>query len=366
MNDKSFYSEREQRRASSNSGSDPNSAGLFARIRSINGLALNTLASFFAKTSPYSPRHDEYFDNFGPGDQQHSLSTNRRLSSLFEPRNSRSGKGFVHGPAKGPLGSPAQITSSQAPAQHDTASSGSDLDLTPPLTPDIANNESHSFDSLCSFAHSGLGEFRDDTPPPLHSPEVREGKKPERRIYEEPPGDDFSGTLDFSAAASTPAVADDSEEWVGLEYSIELSTRERHISDALSHASAGEHSKSRESWAALHAGTMHPIVEEEEYSRWVNWHRYLDQQEERRRHKRGYEFKARSREMALLYLEELKLRDVMYRMKPTGVLRDKLEKRLALVAELRPDPYTPAQKHVESWYLKRSRTISCLAELYYD
>ena len=60
---------------------------------------------------------------------------------------------------------------------------------------------------------------------------------------EEPPVDDFSGILDFSAAASPPAVADDSEEWVGLEYSIELSTRERHISDTLSHASAGEHSK---------------------------------------------------------------------------------------------------------------------------
>ncbi|KAL1687241.1 hypothetical protein GGG16DRAFT_117151 [Schizophyllum commune] len=368
MNDKTSYSEREQRRASleSNSGLDSNSAGLFARIRSINGLALNTLASLFAKSSS-SPQRNGYFDDFGPGDQQHSLSSNRRLSSFFEPRNSRSSKAFIQGPPKGyALGSPANITPSRAPAHATSASSGSDLDLTPPLTPDIANNESYSFDSLRSSAHSGLGDSYDDNSPPLHSPEVREGKKPERRPYEEPSADDFSGTLDFSAAASTPAVADDSEEWVGLEYSIELSTRERHISDNLSHASAGEHSKSRESWAALHAGTMHPIVEEEEYARWVNWHRYLDQQEERRRHKKGYEFKARSREMALLYLEEFRLRDVMYRMKPQGVLKDKLEKRIALVAELRPDPYTPAQKHTDSWYLKRSRTISCLAELHRD
>ncbi|KAI4522413.1 hypothetical protein K525DRAFT_283779 [Schizophyllum commune Loenen D] len=366
MNHQSLYSE-DQRRASlesSTSGLESNSVGLFARIRSINGLALNTLASLFTKSSP-SPQRHEYFDDFGPGDQQHSLSSNRRLSSLFEPRNSRNGKGLTHGPAKGSLGSPAHITPSRAPAHLDPASSGSDLDLTPPLTPDIANNESYSLDSLRSSAHSGPGDSYDDSSPPLHSPEVREGKKPERRTHEGPPADDFSG-FPTSSAASTPAVADDSEEWVGLEYSIELSTRERHISDNLSHASAGEHSKSRESWAALHAGTMHPIVEEEEYARWVNWHRYLDQQEERRRHKKGYEFKARSREMALLYLEQFRLRDVMYRMKPQGVLKVKLEKRLALVAELRPDPYTPAQKHTDSWYLKRSRTISCLAELHRD
>ncbi|KAL1676777.1 hypothetical protein EV122DRAFT_279801 [Schizophyllum commune] len=368
MNDINFHSEREERRASlesSTSGPESNSVGLFARIRSINGLALNTLASLFTKSSP-SPQRDDYFDDFGPGDQQHSLSSNRRLSSLFEPRNSRNGKGFTHGPAKGSLGSPAHITPSQVPAHLVSASSGSDLDLTPPLTPDIANNESYSFDSLRSSAHSGLGDSYDDSSPPWHSPEVREGKKPERRIYAEAPADDFSDVLDFSAAASPPAVADDSEEWVGLEYSIELSTRERHISDTLSHASAGEHSKSRESWAVLHAGTMHPIVEEEEYARWVNWHRYLDQQEERRRHKKGYEFKARSREMSLLYLEEFRLRDVMYRMKPSGISKEKLEKRLALVMELRPDPYVPAQKHTDSWYLKRSRTISCLAELYRD
>ncbi|KAL1727449.1 hypothetical protein EV714DRAFT_217251 [Schizophyllum commune] len=368
-----------------NSPADPNSAGLFARIRSINGLALNTLASIFTKASPYSPQREEYFDDFGPGDQQHSLSSNRRLSSLFEPRNSRIGKGLVLTSARNPpLKATPFITSSRPPAHSSSASSGSDLDLTPPLTPDIANNESYSFDSLRSSAHSGLGDSYDDGSPPFHSPEVREGKKPERRINEEPPADDFSG-FPTSSAASTPAVADDSEEWVGLEYSIELSTRERHISDTLSHASAGEHSKSRESWAALHAGTMHPIVEEEEYARWVNWHRYLDQQEERRRHKKGYAFKAHSREMALLYLEEFRLRDVVYRMasrfiflhkvvlltwrtlqKPNGVLKDKLEKRLALVAELRPDPYIPAQKHTDSWYLKRSRTISCLAELYRD
>lgn len=189
MNDKSLYPEREQRRASlesSTTGLESNSAGLFARIRSINGLALNTLASLFTKSSAF-PQRDNYFDDFGPGDRQHSLSSNRRLSSLFEPRNSRNGKGLTHGPAKGSLGSPAQITPSQVPAHLDSASSGSDLDLTPPLTPDIANNESYSFDSLRSSAHSGLGDSYDDSSPPLHSPEVREGKKPERRPVSSPP-----------------------------------------------------------------------------------------------------------------------------------------------------------------------------------
>ena len=78
---------------------------------------------------------------------------------------------------------------------------------------------------------------------------------------EEPPADDFSG-FPTSSAASTPAVADDSEEWVGLEYSIELSTRERHISDTLSHASAGEHSKVISAVRASHYRSPKPALPE--------------------------------------------------------------------------------------------------------
>ncbi|KAJ7849313.1 hypothetical protein B0H13DRAFT_2674727 [Mycena leptocephala] len=68
---------------------------------------------------------------------------------------------------------------------------------------------------------------------------------------------------------------DDKDEWYGLEYTLALSTRERRASDTHSF-SAGEHSKSRESWAAIHQGTIHPFFEDEEYYEWKNWHRYLD------------------------------------------------------------------------------------------
>lgn len=42
--------------------------------------------------------------------------------------------------------------------------------------------------------------------------------------------------------ASTP-VSDDPEEWYGLEYTLELSSRERQPSDTQSFSEGGEHSK---------------------------------------------------------------------------------------------------------------------------
>lgn len=70
--------------------------------------------------------------------------------------------------------------------------------------------------------------------------------------------------------------------------------------------------QSRESWAALRRGTIHPFFEDEDYYHWKNWHRHLDREDERRKHRKGLEFRARSKDMAWLYLNEMKTREVMY------------------------------------------------------
>ncbi|KAL1747749.1 hypothetical protein HDZ31DRAFT_31207 [Schizophyllum fasciatum] len=336
--------------------------GLFARIRSINGLAINTLSSLFAKGSSYSIQNGTSPTELRLIDDQQALSSNRLLESRAIFQDSRNGTCCVD---TSPARSAHLSTGQRASARLRSPSSGSDLDLTPPLTPDNALH-SPSFDqerrSSDSPTCAGTGGFYFDISLPSHAPDIREGKKPER-FPDLGPLQDQSLCSQDSPSAATADDVDGSDEWVGLEYSIELSTRERHISDSLSHASGGEHSKSRESWAALHAGTMPPIVEDQEYARWLKWHRYLDQQDERRRHKKAYAFKAHARDMALLYLEEFRLRDVMHKTTAHGPLRRDWEQRLALVMKLRPDPYHPPQRHTDSWYLKRTRSLSCLAEL---
>ena len=132
--------------------------------------------------------------------------------------------------------------------------------------------------------------------------------------------------------ASAP-VSDDPEEWYGLEYTLEMSSRERQPSDTESFSAGGEHSKvnhcpfsslaplqrftgnfqqSRESWAAIHQGTIHPFLEDEDYYQWKNWHRQLDRQDERRKHKKGFAFKAHSKELSYLFVDEMRTRDVLY------------------------------------------------------
>jgi len=57
---------------------------------------------------------------------------------------------------------------------------------------------------------------------------------------------------------------------------------------------------------------IHPFFEDEDYHQWKNWHRFLDHQEERNKHKRGYEFKALSKDRARLYVNEIRTRNVLY------------------------------------------------------
>ncbi|GLB33288.1 hypothetical protein LshimejAT787_0101720 [Lyophyllum shimeji] len=243
-----------------------------------------------------------------------------------------------------------------------TPDSFEDVALPSPLVPrdlDDQDNQEEYDDVEYDRAHS-------------HSLEIKEGKKPER------PSADCDDILndDSPKSASTsisisrdidskpqngPSVAvnDDHDEWYGLEYILELSCRERLPSDT---KSAGEHSRSRESWAAIHQGRIQPFLED--YYQWKNWHRYLDRRDQRRKHQRGWEFKARSRDLAWLYADEMKTRDVMYWQKEVyGVVGEDVKERLSTLARHRPDPHSPPKKHGLGWYLKRSRSVACLREL---
>lgn len=145
----------------------------------------------------------------------------------------------------------------------------SDLE-TPPLTPDSLNE--HTFLSSTSSNDSDnelsveillypTEEDNEDTGglyPPQHTQEIKEGKKPERDIvrllalsftsalkqlwqcYETLIQDIPSADPLSNQELNTPI--DDKDEWYGLEYTLELSSRERHPSDTQSF-SAGEHSK---------------------------------------------------------------------------------------------------------------------------
>ncbi|KAF8966506.1 hypothetical protein BDZ97DRAFT_1808194 [Flammula alnicola] len=260
---------------------------------------------------------------------------------------------------------------------------------TPPLTPDSFNNHalpssglslsrfdsSFGLDALCSSGvydnlfpvspSQGEQEKDDEDDNVLYTGpnllEVKEGKKPERRINETDsiPRDTNPG----EPATNSPALVDDQAEWYGLEYTLELSSRERQPSDTQS-ISAGEHSRSHESWAAIHQGRIHPFFEDEDYLRWKNWHRFLDRQDEKKRHRKGLEFKARSKDMAWLFAEEIRIRDVLYwQQERYGVVARDIKERLQYITERRPDPFFPPKRHHWGWYLKRSRSLGCLREL---
>ncbi|KAG6856363.1 hypothetical protein H0H87_005273 [Tephrocybe sp. NHM501043] len=177
---------------------------------------------------------------------------------------------------------------------------------TPPLTPD-----SYEFVDISvpgDYDHDEIEWTRIDS-------EIREGKKPDRS-FEDIPLHDLP-TTEISRNRVPAAEYDDKDEWYGLEYTLEVSCRERLPSDT---KSAGEHSKSRESWAAIHQGTMHPFFEDEDYYQWKNWHRYLDRQDERKKHQRGFEFKARSKNLAWVYVDEIHTRDLLYWQKAGFIL----------------------------------------------
>ncbi|KAG6853171.1 hypothetical protein C0991_006349 [Blastosporella zonata] len=200
---------------------------------------------------------------------------------------------------------------------------------TPPLTPDSFEDFNHPSPTVPRDydydEENALESNRSDS----YSREIKEGKKPDRS-FESPIVHNLPAVHNLSSVA----VHDDRDEWYGLEYTLAVSGRERLPSDT---KSAGEHSKSRESWAAIHQGTIHPFFEDEDYYQWKNWHRYLDRQDERKKHRRGWEFKARSKELAWFHVDEMRTRDFLYWQKEVyGFVGKDVKERLNVLAEHRP------------------------------
>ncbi|EPQ59708.1 hypothetical protein GLOTRDRAFT_126006 [Gloeophyllum trabeum ATCC 11539] len=189
--------------------------------------------------------------------------------------------------------------------------------------------------------------------------EIKRGKQPAKPIdYDTLLADITNDRLGLQESHTPAAVEDDIGEWVGLEYTLELSRRDRRPSE-LHTPTPGEHSKSRESWAAIRKGAVDPLRAEEDYLQWVSWRRTLDAQQ----------FDRRSRERALLYLDERRIRDWLASHR-AGVASPRdmklLRDNLASITDRRPDPYIPARKHTLAWRLKRSRSCGCLRELRRD
>ncbi|KAJ7122913.1 hypothetical protein C8R44DRAFT_852693 [Mycena epipterygia] len=296
------------------------------------------------------------------------------LGSEFTPSSSE----YSHQPPS------ASVSFSSSDFQQVSASDSygsSEPDDTPPLTPesliaDIALLSPTSDSVELGYAYE-YSEMRMDVDADAdlyeyarpHSVEIKAGKRPERPIDFDALLADISNESDAALVSDTPASGgdggdeDDKDEWYGLEYTLELSTRERRASETHSF-SAGEHSKSRESWAAIHQGTIHPFFEDEEYYQWKNWHRYLERQDEKRKHRRGRAFKAHAKQLAWFYADEMHTRDLMsWQMEVYGDVEKELLERLRALETHRPDPYHPPMKHDVGWYLKRSRSAACLREL---
>ncbi|KAF7433496.1 hypothetical protein PC9H_005450 [Pleurotus ostreatus] len=185
-------------------------------------------------------------------------------------------------------------------------------DRTPPLTPDSFHDSGGSLPSVTprlrfqsAFDEEGLGlAFEDNADlvdfehsyriqnaenhhrradfaqedgiyAPALSRSVQQGKRP---LYLT---EDMNGRPETAHNARDTADIVDGEEWVGLKYTIELSTRERHRTQSQQPAIEGEHSKSRASWAMLHQEVTHPAMIEEEFYHWRQWHKFLEQHEQR-------------------------------------------------------------------------------------
>ncbi|KAJ7067868.1 hypothetical protein C8F01DRAFT_1116061 [Mycena amicta] len=252
----------------------------------------------------------------------------------------------------------------------DDVSYESSLEGTPPLTPESLVSEIGSLSPVSQDVEMGYGysdeeymhEDEEISMRP-HSQEIKAGKKPARPIDYDTLLDDISVEPE-NTNVGTGVLAEDADEWYGLEYTLELSTRERRASETPA-VSTGEHSKSVESWLAMHEGTVHPFYEDEEFSQWKDWHRYLDRQDEKRRHRRGRAFKQYAKEAAWVYLDEMQTRDFIHWQEETyGQVDRDLMERLELLDAHRPDPYYPPQKHNRAWHLKRSRSVAALCELH--
>ncbi|KAF8663582.1 hypothetical protein AX16_000926 [Volvariella volvacea WC 439] len=308
-------------------------------------------------------------------------------------------KGNASEPTTIPL-SPECNEYSEPPSITTSISSESDFVTTPPTSPEYSNGQ--SFYSLqrahydndhysCSASLSDSNERSNGLYIDRNSLlQVKEGKKPDRSGQLEPRTRagrifDFSNRVDIDGLSATfdslllhkEDAKGDTEDWFGLEYTLQLSSRERtSMSNPSSSCSAGEHSKSRESWAALHrgsiitsrTGSLPPFLasayENESYHQWRNWHHHLDQLEQMRKRQRVLEFEEESEELAWLYVEGVKLYEVLCRqLEYDGVISPCVEDRLQFIEERRPDPYYPPRKHDFIWFSQRSRSLASLREL---
>ncbi|EMD40599.1 hypothetical protein CERSUDRAFT_91333 [Gelatoporia subvermispora B] len=221
-----------------------------------------------------------------------NISGRTRASRNGSIASSTSGSAGLVLPSSSIFHTRTQTASSIAPS---CSNASSLADSTPPLTPDsactpsslLAPRVSQSWASLTLLSAREEGT----TPPPPEKAElIKEGKKPQRPICYETLIEDISvdpapshpARVDEEKLETLTTASDESDEWLGLDYAVELSLRERRASECDA-PSAGEHSKSPESWAAIHSGFIPPNYENEEYMRWRKWHKYLDRQAQKRR-----------------------------------------------------------------------------------
>lgn len=54
-----------------------------------------------------------------------------------------------------------------------------------------------------------------------------------------------------------------------------------------------------------------PFLEDQDYREWKNWHQLLDRQDENERYKKVDEFKALSEELSGVYVEGLRIMDIL-------------------------------------------------------
>ena len=58
----------------------------------------------------------------------------------------------------------------------------------------------------------------------------------------------------------------------------------------------------------MHRGWVHPNLENQAFRRWLNWHKTLDNMEERRRIERTFDFMRNSMQLAEIYVEMVALK----------------------------------------------------------
>ncbi|THH11272.1 hypothetical protein EW145_g748 [Phellinidium pouzarii] len=122
---------------------------------------------------------------------------------------------------------------------------------------------------------------------------------------------------------------------------------------------------SRESWAAIHRGTIPPNYEDVNFQEWQRWHHNLERLELRRRRKRTIDFIEESERLSNLYLDEAYARRAI--LIHSDILTDDeiydAHMWVEYTVERRPDPYHPPEKHNIGWIIKNHRSLACLNEL---